>query len=302
MIDFHAPTLADKSRMDAVFFAGDCRSDDYCFGNIYIWRSYYKTRIAFWRDMPLVAFDDGPGGTARYLFPLGGSDADVKEALRMFSKEPDACLPFTLAGVTEEMKARLEALFPDTFEFEPRRDLADYLYSVPDLTALAGRKYHGKRNHLTRFKRLDWRIEPIGEQNMDICDRLNEDWCEQNDYRHSPQLLDEYHAVKEAFACFRELGFSGGLLYQEDKPVAFTIGERICKDTFGIHIEKAFSQVEGAYTAINREFLAMTCAEFAYVNREEDVGDEGLRKAKLSYHPALLLDKYTARLKEGKTL
>lgn len=302
MIDFHTPTLADKPLVDAVFLDGGCRSDDYCFGNIYIWRDFYKTRIAFFHGMPLIAFDDGPCGTARYLFPLGGNDADTKEALCVLSHEPDARIPFTLAGVTEEMKTRIETLFPGAFDFDPRRDLADYLYNVPDLVNLSGRKYHGKRNHLTRFKRLEWRIEPLNEANFETCARLNDDWRAQNDTGADAQLAAEYDAVRESLANFGTLGFSGGLLYQEDRPVAFTIGERICRDTFGVHIEKAFSDVEGAYTAVNREFLSMACGGYDYVNREEDVGDEGLRKAKLSYHPAILLDKYTARLKEGCTL
>ncbi|MFT9055685.1 MAG: phosphatidylglycerol lysyltransferase domain-containing protein [Ethanoligenens sp.] len=300
MIDFHAPELSDKTRVDAAFLTGNCRSDDYCFGNIYIWRAFYKTRIAFWDDMPLIAFDDGPNGAARYLFPLG--DGNVKEALQALAREPDARRPFTLAGVTEDMKKQLEELFPGRFSFQLNREQSDYVYSVEALTNLAGRKYHGKRNHLARFKRKDWEYEAITPQNIEVCDKFNDEWCAVNDYQSSPALLAEYKAVKEAFANFEKLGFAGGLLRQEGRPVAFTIGEPICKDTYGIHIEKAFADVEGAYAAINREFLAASCAAYTYVNREEDVGDEGLRKAKLSYHPVELLDKYTATLIGGEML
>lgn len=300
MIEFHAPELADKPLMDAVFLAGDCRSDDYCFGNLFIWRGYYKTRIAFWDGMPLISFENGPQGRARYLFPLGSGD--VQGAIRALSREPGACRPFTLAGVTGEMKKRLEELFPDKFTFEINRDFSDYIYSTEDLVNLAGRKYHGKRNHITRFRRKDWQIEPITSENLDVCVRLNDEWCAVNHYEESTALVEEHKAITEAFAHFEQLGFSGGLLLQEGRPVAFTFGEPICRDTFGIHVEKALSDVEGAYPAINREFLAMSCAGYAYVNREEDVGDEGLRKAKLSYHPVQLLDKYTATLAEGETL
>ncbi|ADU27009.1 DUF2156 domain-containing protein [Ethanoligenens harbinense] len=300
MIEFHAPELADKSRVDAAMLAGDCRSDDYCFGNLFIWRFYYKTRIAFWDGMTLISFEKDLQGRVRYLFPMGSGD--VQGAIRALSREPDACRPFTLAGVTEEMKKRLQELFPGKFTFELNRDFSDYIYSVEDLVNLAGRKYHGKRNHITRFKRTDWRIEPITPANLDVCDRLNEEWCAMNHYEETPSLVEEHKAVKEAFSHFEQLGFSGGLLRQDGRPVAYTFGEPICRDTFGIHVEKAFSDVEGAYPAINREFLAMSCTGYAYVNREEDVGDEGLRKAKLSYHPVLLLDKYTATLAEGETL
>lgn len=300
MIDFHIPELSDKSRVDAAFVSGDCRSDDYCFGNIYIWRTYYKTHIAFWGDMPLIALYNGPYGAARYLFPLGKGDA--KAALQAMSKEPNARRPFTLVGMTEDMKAQLEELFPGRFSFQLERDASDYVYDVDAMVNLSGRKYHGKRNHLARFKRKEWRFEAITPQNIALCDQLHEEWCAANDYHNSPELQAEYKAVKEALVHFEKLGFSGGLLWQEDRPVAFTIGEPICRDTYGIHIEKAFADVEGAYPAINREFLAANCTDYTFVNREEDAGDEGLRKAKLSYHPVQLLDKYTATLTEGETL
>ncbi len=302
MLDFHVPKLEDKPFIDAAFRTGGClsRSDDYCFGNLYIWRAFYRTRIAYWDAMPLIAFDDEPGGRARYLYPLG--DGDKQAALRALSQEPDARVPFTLAGVTEPMKAHLEALFPEKFDFHEERALSDYVYKVDDLIQLSGRKYHGKRNHVARFKRKDWAYEPISAENMAECEAMGEEWFAQNDAAHSSGLQWEQKAVKEAFAHFPELGFSGGLLRQEGRPVAFTIGEPICADTFGLHIEKAFADVEGAYAAINREFLAASCTDYTFVNREEDVGDEGLRKAKLSYHPSMLLTKYTATLKEGETL
>lgn len=300
MIDFHAPELSDKPRLDATFLPGDCRSDDYCFGNIYIWRAYYKTQIAFWDEMPLIAINDGPHGAARYLFPLG--KGDVKAALQALSREPNARRPFMLAGMTENMKAQLEELFPGRFSFQLERNASDYIYSVEALVNLSGRKYHGKRNHLARFKRKEWRFEAITPQSLAICDQLNKDWYTANDDPNTPSLQVEHKAVQEALSNFEALGFTGGLLWQEDRPVAFAIGEPICRDTYGIHIEKAFADVEGAYPAINREFLAAFCTDYAVVNREEDMGDEGLRKAKLSYHPVQLLYKYTATLKEGETL
>lgn len=300
MIDFHAPELSDKPRFDAAFLSGNCQSDDYCFGNLYIWHGYYKTRVAYWGDLPLIAFDDGPHGAARYLFPIG--KGDVKGAIRALSQEPDARRPFTLAGVTEKMKEQIEELFPECFTFQLERAFSDYIYRVEDLVNLSGRKYHGKRNHLARFKRKEWHLDAITSQNLDVCAKMNDEWCKANDVEHTLALQVERDAVHEAFAHYEELGFTGGLLWQEDRPVAFTLGEAVDQDTYDVHIEKAFADVEGAYTAINREFLAAYCMEYTYVNREEDVGDEGLRKAKLSYHPVKLLDKYTATLKEGKTL
>ena len=97
---------------------------------------------------------------------------------------------------------------------------------------------------------------------------------------------------------YKELGLKGGVLKDEGRIVAFTVGEPLCEDTFVVHIEKAFPDVEGAYPMINQQFVQHECMEYQYVNREEDTGAEGLRKAKLSYRPVFLVEKGVVREKE----
>ncbi|HCC00813.1 MAG TPA: hypothetical protein DEP42_06335, partial [Ruminococcaceae bacterium] len=120
MINFHIPEIADKPKIDAAFFNSNCRSDDYCFGNLFIWRNHFKTRVAFLGELPLVAFDDGPHNLARYLFPIG--NGNKKEAIHILFEQPDARRPFTFAGVTDEMKMEIEELFPEKFSFELNRN------------------------------------------------------------------------------------------------------------------------------------------------------------------------------------
>ncbi len=107
-------------------------------------------------------------------------------------------------------------------------------------------------------------------------------------------MQEEYDVVKEALMCFEELGLTGGLLRKDGEVIAFTLGEPLSDDTFVVHFEKAFPEIQGAYTMINQQFVLAECQNYKYINREEDTGDEGLRKAKLSYHPVILLSKYTA--------
>jgi hypothetical protein len=116
-------------------------------------------------------------------------------------------------------------------------------------------------------------------------------WREMNHCDEDPEKLLELCVAQNSLLLFEELGFSGGVLRVDGKVVAFTIGEAICEDTYVVHIEKAFADVEGAYTMINQQFVEHECMKYRYVNREEDTGAEGLRKAKLSYHPAFLVEK-----------
>lgn len=300
MIGFTEPTLADKGRADAILRGLDSRSCDYCFGNLFIWRRRYQYEIAFEEDMLLVrgAFQGRPF----YYFPVGRGEK--RGAIRRMAAEAaQRKVKFCLAAVTGPMSEELASMFPDSFEFAPDRDGYDYIYRASDLITLKGRKFHAKRNHVTRFRALgNWRYEAITSENIGECAAMDHEWCLQNNCGEDSGLTAEQCAVGQALRHFDGLGFTGGLLRLENRVVAFAIGEPLGKDTFVVHIEKAFGDVEGAYAAINNEFAARNCASFLYVNREDDTGDEGLRKAKLSYQPVILLEKCFASLKEGAAL
>ncbi len=200
-------------------------------------------------------------------------------------------------SLLEEKRVELEDLFPGKFIIEEDRDLADYIYKSEDLINLSGKKYHGKRNHIKRFKDNNWSFETLTDENMEDCLEMNRQWCVLNDCGMDESKKAEFCAVKQSFKYYKELGFFGGLLRVDGRVIAYTMAERLNSNTVNVHIEKAFSDIQGAYPAINHEFVFNMASEYEYVNREEDLGIEGLRKAKLSYNPAILLSKYGVSLK-----
>lgn len=300
MLNFKEPQIEDRQAANAILYPLGYRLCEYCFGDLFIWRKVYNTELAFESDHLFVRFQNN--GKTNYLFPAGNED--LEKAIKLLYEQSKADhSELKLACVTPEMKAELEGVFPGKFDYEPVRDSFDYLYQASDLITLAGRKLHSKRNHIARFERLgNWSYSEITPDNIGLCEKMSEEWCKINGCGRDISLNSEYCAVKQAFRHFFELEMSGGVITLEGRIVAFSIGQKLCNDTFVIHIEKAFSDVEGAYTVINREFAAHNCGDFVYINREDDAGEEGLRKAKLSYHPAILLEKNYAVLKPGVTL
>jgi hypothetical protein len=194
----------------------------------------------------------------------------------------------------------LENFYPGKFEFFEYRDGADYIYETEKLSTLAGKKLAAKRNHINRFieNYPDWKYEQIDDNNIDEVFEMNRKWCSMAGCENEKSLQEEGCAVSEAFANFKALGLSGGLIRAKGEVVAFSMGDRLDNETFLVHIEKAFADIQGAYPIINREFVIHNCGGYKYVNREDDTGDEGLRRAKLSYRPCAILQKWNAEMKE----
>ena len=173
-------------------------------------------------------------------------------------------------------------------------DAFDYLYEIETLAELKGKKYQAKRNHINRFQEAwpNWRTERIGPDNLAVCRELTHKWCAEH------EAEGDLRALEKAFLHYDELEFEGIVLFADDQtPVGFSMGNRISRDTFDVNFEKAFADVQGAYPLVNREFARMIRErhpEIRYLNREDDMGIEGLRKAKESYHP-IFLEKYIAR-------
>ncbi len=291
VLDFRAPRLADKPWVSAILRASGELACEYCFGNLYMWCTVYGNTIARMDDL---FFARDSVGQPAYLFPCGqGSKKKAVDALLEMEKE-DGC-PLTLYCLTPKKVRELESLYPGQFVYTPTREYYDYIYNASDLIELAGRRYHGKRNHIAYFKKtFDWRYEPLTQRNMADCLAMNDAWEARNREKNPQDIDNEAVAISRAFAHYFELDFTGGVLYADGRVVAYTFGEALHETAFCTHVEKAFADVRGAYPAINREFAANALSSFRYINREEDAGSEGLRKAKESYCPALLLPKYTA--------
>jgi len=293
MIDFRLLTLDDQPRVKPLLQAAAERGAEYSFANSLVWGAFYHQQIAFVDGFLVVkAGVDAP----LYNFPCGSGD--VKAVVQRLAADAAAHgHPFRMRALSKSTKQRLETLFPGRFTYTAVRDWADYIYHVRDLTTLAGRNYQPKRNLISRFSNdneNEWTYEDIDDHNIAECIAMNEEWCRRNGCFENGSLRTETEAVAAMLAHFRRLDLCGGLLRVAGRVVAYTVGEPLSADTFIVHIEKAFTEFRGAYQMINRQFLMRRANHFLYVNREDDSGDAGLRKAKLSYHPAVLHEKYIA--------
>lgn len=294
LLDFKTPRLSDKQWVDELLRLSRHRGCLYSFGQFYLWSLYYGTKICRFGDCIMILA--GRRGINYYCYPAGKYDVRaVVGALERDSAERGVALQFF---VVEEWQAdELEAAFPGRFVREETREDFDYIYNSRDLIELAGRKYHGKRNHISRFTRLhpDWRYEPINDGNENECMEAAQLWAQDPKKSGDDDLLVEHKIIDKALREREAIGLKGGLIRANGKVVAFTLGERLNDDSFVLHFEKALPGYEEAYTVINREFAAHELSSYRYINREEDLGLEGLRKAKLSYHPEILLKKYIIR-------
>lgn len=289
MIDFHTPTLEDKSWVDSVLSHKKGMSCAFTFAQMYLWSIHYGTQIARFGDCLL-----GRGGTdhPKYYYPSGKYDiAKVIEVLSADAAERGEKLDIILAE--EWQVSEIEQAFPGRFVCSSDRDDCDYIYNASDLIELPGRKYHGKRNHIARFMREhpDWSYEPINDENTEECIKACHIW---HDARTDADdsLMHERIILQKALEERGILGLNGGLIRCDGQVAAFTLGEPLNSDTYVVHFEKALPGYEGAYPLINNQFAVNELGAYKYINREEDLGSEGLRKAKLSYRPVILLDKF----------
>ena len=290
IIAFHTPTLDDKQWVEEILEGVPFMNCEYGFGNMFLWAESFGTKIARYKDFLLMR------STSAHLFPIGKeSPVEAVKYLVDCAKSSGESLEFVNA--TKQAREILEESFPEKFEFTENRAFADYIYSAQDLITLSGKKYHKKRNHISNFKkRYSWSFEEISLSNIQECFEMYGVWLK-NKNAENDENYDEYSAVKRAFDNFDKLGFVGGALRVDGKIEAFTMGEALTDETFCTHIEKANTDIVGAYAAINNEFAKNCLESYKYVNREEDMGIEGLRKAKLSYYPAILLEKDRAILR-----
>lgn len=289
-IQFKRPELEDRELMHSYFIKYPSRSCEKTFANSYLWSRHYKVVFAIVENT--LVFKAENNGLA-FTYPIGAPE-DVKRAidsLKAYSEEKGS--PFQLYHVTESQFEQLEEWYPDMFEIQYNRDVADYVYESEKLATLSGKKLHGKRNHINKFKATfeDWNYETLTPENAEECFQMALKWREQNGCEDDEEKNAEMCVTLNSLRLQKELELTGGVLRVNGEVVAFTIGEPISEDTFVVHIEKAFAEIQGAYPMINQQFVEHECMNYKYINREEDTGAEGLRKAKLSYRPAFLVEK-----------
>lgn len=275
--------------------------------NIYLLRKKYGTKIGYCDGFILRKYY-GKDGRCGYGFPVGkvsggellNENEDLKQVFEKIKMDA-ACKgePLRFCLFDKEQK-EIADRYINAVEWKSDRGNSDYIYIRQELAQLSGSRYHKKRNHVLKFTRLynDWRYAEISERNISDAMKVADEWFEERMSLEDKINDSEYGAIVEAVEYYSEFGLRGGILYADGKPVAMTIASPINKDICDVHFEKAVGKyaADGAYAVINR-VLAISLSEYTYFNREEDINIEGLRKAKMSYHPWKVLEKYSGEVR-----
>lgn len=297
MINFKPVTLESKDEINKYLKQELILSSELCFTTFYIWQKAYDIRYAVIDGCLVIRFRDN-GYPPSFRVPLGNGDkkSAFKKCADYFAEHG-----FTprIYGVTEDMSDFIKENYPDKFITEPTRDYFDYLYRRDDLVNLSGKKYHSKKNHFNSFIRsYEYELSPIVPDDYDDIMTRYKEWAEISD----KYLQCELESIGNLILNTDKLDVFGAKIKVGGEVCAFTFGERLNSDTAVVHIEKADTAFKGSYAAINKLFAEEYLKDFEYINREEDCGIEGLRKAKTSYHPCRFIEKYAFILKEGETL
>lgn len=297
MLSFKSLELDDKDIINKYLKNQNYRASDLCFTNLYSWGKKFNTQFAVNGEWLFIRFRDNNNRNS-YLKPVG--TGELSEAIQLIiedHKQFDSI--FQLRGVTSDMIEEIEKSMPDRFEYKLNRSVSDYIYTTDKLVNLRGKKLQSKRNHINRFKRENnWEYKSL-TGNPDLvreCKNMLDKWMNMHGHEDPTLVYDDF-ATTIMLDNFEYLGLIGGLICIDNTIAAFSIGEPLTEDTVVVHVEKAFTSIHGAYTIINQQFVENEVIDYKYVNREEDMGIENLRKAKLSYQPDILLEKFNARFK-----
>lgn len=295
MLEWSIPEAEDEDWINSCIAVSGTMASDASFANIYLLRNKYSTKISRYKDFIIRKYS-GKGARCGYTFPLG--KGDVAKALAEIEKDAKECgerLQF--AFVTEEQKEVLENAMPARFCYSSDAGDSDYIYLRSELASLSGKAFHKKKNHFSKFVRTypDYKYYEIGACNIYDAQKVADAWYYEHLQDEDASQLAEYKAIKEALENYEELGLIGGIIYVNDSPCAMTIASKINENTVDVHFEKAVGEyaLNGGYAAINKLFSEKLDG-VTWLNREEDIGIEGLRKAKLSYRPKIMLKKYSA--------
>ncbi len=287
MLNFKKVEISDAPIIQEITQNGEVISCEKNIISLVVWQKMYDNMYALKDNMMFLK----SGKEDSQFFALPFCD-DLQKGIDLIFKHTYPKKPYF--WVQNDSKfTEFKKLLGDSYDFSPERDAFDYIYKREDLANLSGKKYHSKRNHIAAFsKQYNWCFKEITKENINDVFRCSNLWYEENSDRFDEYLATEKKGIETILNNMDVLNARGGAIYVDGKMVAFTLGSPINPDIFDVHIEKALKDYAGAYAVINREF-AKTLTEYTYINREDDLGFEGLRKAKLSYKPEILLEKYS---------
>ena len=292
-LDFEPISLARQEEYHtALTGCPQLLTSDFSFANIFGWCEHYGLEWAFHKG---ICFIRQTKPEITYWAPVGPwADYDWSGCCAMHESA-------RFTRVPEELAKLWKDAYGDTIILTENRDHWDYIYSVAELIALKGKKFHKKKNLLNQFKKnYLYQYEPMGPECVEEVLEMQDEWYKWYEENNPSEALKaENHAITRVLHNIDQIkGLMGATLRVKGKVIAYTVAEPLCEDSIVIHFEKGDIRHKGVYQAINQMFLENGASEYTNVNREQDLGDEGLRKAKLSYNPTFFLKKYEATLIE----
>jgi hypothetical protein len=293
--NFREIRLEDAAIFNEYFHKHPPLISEYTFTNLFMWRNYYHFTWTLWNQL-LCIMAHHPEHIPFFLPPIG--DTFTRDCIIN-------CIKYLRSkGFPGEVQRIPEALvdknFKDAQEFDVMldRNNSDYVYLKDDLIRLPGNRYHRKKNQINQFKKkYTFQYQPLTLELVQQCLTLESHWCDLKHCDQVPSLSGEEQAIHDALSNMHILNFKGGAIFIDGKIEAFSLGERLNENTAVIHIEKANPAFEGLNQTLSQMFTEQACSSFVYINREQDLGEGGLRQAKLSYHPHHFINKYIVRLK-----
>jgi uncharacterized protein len=292
---FKPLALADREIVRPILWDYQAETSELTFTNLFIWQPHYGYQWSRSRDRLLVVAAAARGQV--WALPPVGPPPRVDLCRQVLGWLKDACGVANPAIERADPRLAAELAGHPEFVVEPMRDHFDYVYRTDDLINLAGGNYHAQRNHINSLSRsYRLRYEPLGEEHLSACLYLCARWCQVKRCECDLSLLGEWEAIGAVLANYQALDLQGGVILVNDRVRAFSCGELLNKTTAVIHLEKADPELRGLYAAINQQFCRQAWAGVNLVNREQDLGEPGLRTAKMSYHPHRLVEKFRIRL------
>jgi hypothetical protein len=296
MLEFRDITISDKDKINTALKKSDFMGCEYSFANNMAWRRLSDSKISFYKDFYIVCAFNTDDGIPSFSFPAG--EGNYIELFGELKKISDSLgKPLRFWGVTDKILDMLNELLPGQFDSEFDRDSSDYIYKTSDLIQLPGKKFHAKRNHLARFREHNYTFSEITENDFDDCITFCTTAYNNKVSSNEHSLVAEQFAINTYFSYFNELDLKGGIIRIDGKTAAVSIGEKLNSNTFCVHIEKGDTSFNGIYAGINNCFTEKFASDCEFINREEDLGIDGLRKSKLSYHPHFILNKHIVTFK-----
>ena len=291
MLKFHTLTLADREAYQAVSLGSGRRNCNFTFANLVGWQFWFRTEVCVLPDAAVLRFTFD-GERAYMLCCAGTPGCDLLQAICA-----DCGGHLVLLGLEDEAALQLQRNACSkgiNISVEPQRDQYDYLYRRADLASMAGGKLKAKRNHVNRFlsEHPDFEYRPLEPSMFDECRRLEALWREERgdeNPAYGDTIAAEQRVMETVFAHWDALGMLGGSIWLDGRMAAFSYGAAVTDDCFDVCFEKADRTVDGLFPAICQQFASHLPERYVYLNREEDMGLEGLRKSKLSYHPEMLI-------------